>query len=638
LGTRAPRLYRKKTGVYFIRVLLDPVHFEATTKRPRKRELRRSTGTKCPVVARRISHSLNALLEGAKTSLRETIVNDFLARATCGWTLPGGVSCDDDDDQARLERLFTKFPRIEKAVAKCISRAATAAPDGTAAAPHAHAPATDLINDAKAQAVVVPEPQSPPVSPPTSAAQPEHAATDSRPHAPPAASATAPLPKRPMQLAAARTEYNKHYSSTLETQNDRTNGDKGRLLDMFVDYLRVSHPELGDDPWVHTIDASHVNGFMAEQTQRPGKRVDSDGNAKGAAPNTLIKKLGDLTHFFKYAKTILKATQEDLAEDMAEASEIWRNRAKVEDVHYDPFTNDHIRRIFDPATFLAKSRDPDYFWGPLLGLHFGARLGEFVTAKLKDIGYIQAIDTWYIDVSDEAAKNSNSVRRLPITEPLIRLGFLKYVEHLQRLGAEYLFPHRDWTTKTALLDKSKQQSRRFGEYLDAIGIQSPDLVFHSFRHTVVSVMQDAGVPLSHAMQIAGHEAQDHAVRTGRITEEQARSVHQSVYTHADLERMGTDYPILALKDALERSIRPPIDYARLAIAAEIVLEHTKKISGKFRAGWPPQRKRYTAEMTARLAPMTANSAPGTDLTDQPAPTGLELLTDHDQRAIRKAMP
>jgi len=57
-----------------------------------------------------------------------------------------------------------------------------------------------------------------------------------------------------------------------------------------------------------------------------------------------------------------------------------------------------------------------------------------------------------------------------------------------------------------------------------------------------------------------------------------------------------------------------------------VLEHTKKISGKFRAGWPPQRKRYTAEMTARLAPMTASSAPGIDLTDQPAPTGLEPLT------------
>jgi hypothetical protein len=128
------------------------------------------------------------------------------------------------------------------------------------------------------------------------------------------------------------------------------------------------------------------------------------------------------------------------------------------------------------------------------------------------------------------------------------------------------------------------------------------------------------------MQIAGHEAQDHAVRTGRITEQQANSVHQSVYTHADLQRMGTDYPILALKDALERSVKPPIDYARLALAAEIVLEHTKKIGSKFRTGWPPQRHRYTEEMTARLGavvsskPKAASTASGAAKTTSVART------------------
>jgi hypothetical protein len=39
-----------------------------------------------------------------------------------------------------------------------------------------------------------------------------------------------------------------------------------------------------------------------------------------------------------------------------------------------------------------------------------------------------------------------------------------------------------------------------------------------------------------------------------------------------------------------------------------VLEHTKKIGGKFRTGWPPQRQWYTAEMTARLDTVTASSA------------------------------
>jgi len=283
-----------------------------------------------------------------------------------------------------------------------------------------------------------------------------------------------------------------------------------------------------------------------------------------------------------------------------EASEAWHKQANDEAVHYLPFTDSHVKQILDPGTYLNYNRDPDYFWGPLLGLHLGARLGEFVNAKLSNIGHLPQIDVWYIDVTPEDAKNKNSVRRLPITDALIRLGFVQYVEHVRRLGGKYLFPHRDWESKTLQSDRSKNQSRAFGNYMNKIGLTDPLLVHHSFRHTAVSAMQDAGVPLAHAMQIVGHEAQDHAIRTGRITPEQARSVHLSVYTHSDLERLGTEYPILALKDALERSIKPPIDYQLLAKAATIVTEHLKKVGGKFRSGWAPQSERYGQEIRARL--------------------------------------
>ena len=96
-------------------------------------------------------------------------------------------------------------------------------------------------------------------------------------------------------------------------------------------------------------------------------------------------------------------------------------QAKREDVHYLPFTNAHIKRIFDPKPFLSNSRDPDYFWGPCLGLYLGVRLGDVVDAKVADMGYMAAIDTWYIEVPVDRAKNDNSVRRLPITRPLIEL-------------------------------------------------------------------------------------------------------------------------------------------------------------------------------------------------------------------------
>lgn len=60
-----------------------------------------------------------------------------------------------------------------------------------------------------------------------------------------------------------------------------------------------------------------------------------------------------------------------------------------------------------------------------------------MAAKVCDIGHIDEIDVWYLDITDEKAKNKNSVRRLPITEPLIRLGFLRYVDHFRSLRAEY---------------------------------------------------------------------------------------------------------------------------------------------------------------------------------------------------------
>jgi len=108
LGIQAPRLYRKQTGVFFVRVLGDPGHFGPTPETPErqnKRELKRSLRTKNPKLARSISSYLNALVESVPTEQREDVVDHFFAHTISTWTLPGGVSCDDDDDQDRLERL-----------------------------------------------------------------------------------------------------------------------------------------------------------------------------------------------------------------------------------------------------------------------------------------------------------------------------------------------------------------------------------------------------------------------------------------------------------------------------------------------------------------------------------------------------
>jgi hypothetical protein len=243
-------------------------------------------------------------------------------------------------------------------------------------------------------------------------------------------------------------------------------------------------------------------------------------------------------------------------------------------------------------------RSPDLFWGPLLGAHLGPREGELMTRTVGCVGYDQELDIHFLDVP--FGKNRNSIRRLPITQPLIDLGFIRYVEHVKKLGATYLFPHRDYTLPTLARDPSKYCCEYFAALLTACGIVDPDLVFHSFRHTIVSALHDAGVSLADAMQIVGHEAQTHAIRAGVLTKKQAASVHLRTYMHAGQARASVNHPLANLKRELERAVTLPLDYARLRIAADVVREHLIATQGGFKAGWAGQNKKYGEQQVKRL--------------------------------------
>ena len=258
------------------------------------------------------------------------------------------------------------------------------------------------------------------------------------------------------------------------------------------------------------------------------------------------------------------------------------------------------RASSSPGRYLAFNNHADYFWAPLLGLHLGTRLKEIITLELADIELNEPTGLWFMDVTPENAKNPNSIRRLPIATRLVELGFIDYVERLRKLGATKLFPHRNLTSKTGRRDPSKNCSRRFGEYLDTLGIVDPALVFHSFRHTVVTALQDAGTPLKDSMEIAGHQAQDHAVRTGRISAEQARSEHIRTYTHADKPVLNREYPLARLHQHLDNAIKVPLDYARLRKAAIIVTEHLVKTMDGFKSGWSPLKHAHVEEQIRRL--------------------------------------
>jgi integrase len=411
-----------------------------------------------------------------------------------------------------------------------------------------------------------------------------------------ATAASNATPPNPVSLSVALSRF---AEAKRGANSARTLRDKGRLFESFRAHLTAAHPRLGPDPFVHEIGTHHLSAFLDSVSMlKPNLKVQ--GDLKPAAAKTMIKKIAELRSLFEYLHDELNASNTEPTLGLAKRLQEYNKAASADEQHRDPFETDHLVRIFEPKSYLAANRAADYFWAPLLGLHLGTRLKEVVTLKLANVQRHVETGILFIDITPENAKNRNSIRRLPIPERLIEVGFSEYVDHVRRLGATALFPHRDLSGSTARNDPSKNCSRAFGNYLDQLDIRSEKLVFHSFRHTVVTALQDCGTPLLDSMQITGHQAQDHAVKTGMLSEQQARSVHLKTYTHADKARLNVEYPLSRLKDHLDRSIDVPLDYSTLAKAAAIVLEHTRKDAEGFHSGWKQQRMDYTEAQLERL--------------------------------------
>lgn len=72
------------------------------------------------------------------------------------------------------------------------------------------------------------------------------------------------------------------------------------------------------------------------------------------------------------------------------------------------------------------------------------------------------------------------------------------------------------------------------------------------------------------------------------------------YTHPERPRSKVPSALMRMKQQLERSIDPPLDYEGLRAAADIVREHVRKEGNTFKSGWAGQDKEHTAEMIALL--------------------------------------
>jgi integrase len=178
----------------------------------------------------------------------------------------------------------------------------------------------------------------------------------------------------------------------------------------------------------------------------------------------------------------------------------------------EKFTIPELQAIFDampPRTVAPKRHTPDTAlpWIALVALYTGARLEEIcqlTTADVREEG-ANGATVWVIDLHNrDELKNDSAVRLIPVHSKLVRLGFLDYV---RALPAGPLFPGLTRGTKGKLHEKI---SPRFRKLLMRLGIKRKNLDFHSFRHTVTKVLDNARplIPERDAKRVIGHAVDD----------------------------------------------------------------------------------------------------------------------------------
>ena len=226
-------------------------------------------------------------------------------------------------------------------------------------------------------------------------------------------------------------------------------------------------------------------------------------NKDGTSLQTIQRKyLAALSGLFEFAQTIGEYPQGDLP---TKNHKLYTHRDQKKSKlksGWKPFSDEDLSLIFNPETLLALDKPCDY-WLPLLGIHTGGRISELCQLKPTNIRQIDGV--WAIDINeedeDQTVKTGAGIRIIPLHPRLIELGFLDYVEDVRQYGGT-IFPYM---TPDRFNHYGKTPGRRFGKYLDSLGITDKKKVFHSFRSTSNDRLKQNGVPEEDRCQFIGHE-------------------------------------------------------------------------------------------------------------------------------------
>jgi len=264
-----------------------------------------------------------------------------------------------------------------------------------------------------------------------------------------------------------------------------------------------------------------INELGSEAAISFKNRLISDG----LTALRINKKLSFLRDLFAYAITHKLYFGANPFTDLAVSS---KAKLKAEVQSYEEFTDDELKLIFEGAQYKTFMNKPDYHWLPFLALFTGARIESLASLQVAQV--CKDGDIWFLDIKKD--KTASGKRKVPLHKRIVESGFLKYVQQVKDEGQTQLFPH----LKPGKNGYSKNCSRRFGQYLDKLGIKDERKVFHSFRSTFINRMTYTGVHPGVLMGIVGHYEQ------GKVD---FSTPHFENYQHAEK-------PLQVMKAAIDR--------------------------------------------------------------------------------------
>ncbi|MFJ3523353.1 site-specific integrase [Pseudomonas sp. NPDC090203] len=224
--------------------------------------------------------------------------------------------------------------------------------------------------------------------------------------------------------------------------------------------------------------------------------VASSGTYKTITAVTVNNRLRKITAFMGWCKANGYISENALA-----GMKVMTGSAKEARLSFEH--QDLAALLNTEALRLEARKHPWRYWLPFLGRATGARLEELCQLRVDDFIDQQGTPCIRIDDTREGQnlKNSSSRRILPLHPALIAMGLLGHVESVRITGADRLFPDLE-----AVRGKlGHAPSKWFGRYKTKMGVTDARKTFHSFRHTLIDDLRDAGVQDSLIKRIVGHE-------------------------------------------------------------------------------------------------------------------------------------